>query len=874
MTGELRWTLTYDFTNSIVYPVGEPKFLRSREEGEGRMRLALKDELVFGSMNERSRASYHELLAIEEGPSPCSKLTLTAEERMTDGTYRFYWRGRFSVRDMVFDKIDCQVRVKPKEATVRECLLDGKTKKFNVMSLPRMTSAWSAPPSPYEFLTCRPSTATVSSGGCDGLGPDLGWAKFYEQVDADDDVTIWWREVRVVLCDGDAPGEPPGGGWNLIEDNCADNGTCRYGRIPSDPAPDPSDVYVGSCAPTEGGCLAVPPPTDVDTFTIEVGSSPDQVIIGQKWRTWSSQTMYFKAQYIRPGSTYVWTVLTSGWTITAGQGTAELTVNTPYVLGSNLQVQLQETTACGVVTVTFTSYFLYTDLTVGNDPDMALYGPSQYYAGEVLEFYVPVQWTGVGFEWLIVGSYTDLAYLDGGSRVRVTPTGSTLDVSYRVKMTPGAFVGSNYVTINAALASYPMGVVLRPQGVLCAAQLHTLSVANPHLGAEYIWTVDGGSIVLGQGTSRIFFYCSSLPGTYDVTVGLRVPINPGWIMVSPCGPACEPSYFWVQPPSIEYRHFRSFYDVCLAVAQTACPDVTSIVSDFFQWNPLTPSSVNYATGLENKLRHVAIATTGDVIFPDATEPARKNELDFGRLIQLWQQLWQLEWWVEGTVLRVEHVSYPDVGEELDLTVDPHVGFLPTGARYRYTTEKMPAFESWQMTAGVQVDFLNAKLLYEAGDHQPDPCVGEGEAQHNPGDIVTDIGGIQTYPDDFSRSGFVLVALAPSVDHPGDWDVLSEEGKLSGTIVSNGHLSWANLVFAYWRHNRIRPMAWMNNVYQPMLTTIRTKVQDSFDVIMTPEARPTGTKPGVVKTHMGLGRIDETTEDPTNCIVSFKLSYPQ
>ena len=73
-------------------------------------------------------------------------------------------------------------------------------------------------------------------------------------------------------------------------------------------------------------------------------------------------------------------------------------------------------------------------------------------------------------------------------------------------------------------------------------------------------------------------------------------------------------------------------------------------------------------------------------------------------------------------------------------------------------------------------------------------------------MTTDINFVLADPDAISKQGFVL--LATTFDGVV-YDTIIDEGAITGTMITNAPLSWANLQRDFWTWNRYLPSGNMN-----------------------------------------------------------------
>ncbi|MBL7840128.1 MAG: hypothetical protein JNJ75_08310, partial [Cyclobacteriaceae bacterium] len=207
------------------------------------------------------------------------------------------------------------------------------------------------------------------------------------------------------------------------------------------------------------------------------------------------------------GHSYSWTV--SGGTITAGAGTASITVT--WGSGASGTVQLTETiTATGCATTT-ANY----PVTINPLPTPSITGLNAVCENQTNVIYSTPNVVGNTYSWNITGGTITAG--TGTSSITVTwgsaGTG-TLQLTETITASTCAVTTAVYnVTKNAN----PTPVISGPATV-CAAQAANVYSTTNVGGHSYSWTVSGGTITAGAGTSSITVtWGSGASGTVQLT---------------------------------------------------------------------------------------------------------------------------------------------------------------------------------------------------------------------------------------------------------------------------------------------------------------------------------------------------------------------
>ncbi len=313
----------------------------------------------------------------------------------------------------------------------------------------------------------------------------------------------------------------------------------------------------------------------------------------------------------------------------------------------------------------------------------------------------------------------------------------------------------------------------------------------------------------------------------------------------------------------EFSRFHNIYDALVYLVNEICPDINGIVSDFFEWNPIGDApgyfaGYNYVSGGPNVIANMAIAQKSDVLIPVPSQYATIGEVSFDQLIKDICTMFNCDWFVDDSGnLRIEHVSYFTFILGFNSTVAPHTKWNIANNTYSYRKEKMPSRESFTFMESQGSDFVGKDIVY-SGACVSDDSSSLSEKAYNVIGFTTDMNFIDNYPGSIDKHGFAMV-----VYDPADNKVIQEVGKITGALINNGHLSWANLHYNYHRHGRVLLEGNMNGVSETFFTAIPTKLQKSvkLQVCCADDFNPTGI---LIQTELGLGEV-ETAEEENNII---------
>lgn len=320
-----------------------------------------------------------------------------------------------------------------------------------------------------------------------------------------------------------------------------------------------------------------------------------------------------------------------------------------------------------------------------------------------------------------------------------------------------------------------------------------------------------------------------------------------------------------------YDRGRDYLDTLLWLANQSCPSINCIESLFMNKNVNDAGANNYVTGLPNQLGELLLFEKSDMVTPNSSEKATILNLTFKSLYETLKRTINARFVInKDGCLVIEHISKlkSDQNIVLDLTQsDALDGFCC----YEYETGKIPSRETWKYQEASGLDFVGEPIEYNLSDGTLNPCATSEESNIDLSYLTTDLDFIQeTSEDDQTLDGFVMISNED--DGNSGRKVTSEEGKLTGSNILNGHLSNANLQHNYHCHNRALIIGVMNAIFRSFCSETKKKKGQDFEINMCCEDLINFDPNGLVKTKFGNGDIEEGTYDLTNQILTLNLIY--
>lgn len=295
--------------------------------------------------------------------------------------------------------------------------------------------------------------------------------------------------------------------------------------------------------------------------------------------------------------------------------------------------------------------------------------------------------------------------------------------------------------------------------------------------------------------------------------------------------------------STMYRARNLIY--CLQyILNQACSDSLTIVSSFLQ------NATNPITILASKTNHLYFIQKSDAKRPNSSNPATIGNISFETFMNLLYNIFQLNWYIEGTNFNIIHQSEISNTTGLDITIQPYL--LTSGHKklIEFNKELLYRFEQWQFMESEGEDFIGMPIEYDELCSMKE--VESKTKTYSISNITTDLGYVQTKINKISDEGFVLISTDGS-------DIFLEDGLLSYSSQLNGHLSLTNLHYNYWRHNRILSTGLMNGTLTNFLSTQKIRKLQEQSIILCEDFDPLKQ----VTTELGTANINEAEFFPND-----------
>jgi hypothetical protein len=294
----------------------------------------------------------------------------------------------------------------------------------------------------------------------------------------------------------------------------------------------------------------------------------------------------------------------------------------------------------------------------------------------------------------------------------------------------------------------------------------------------------------------------------------------------------------------------------------------NVVSEFFQINPASPSSTNYVTGLPSKVYNLLVFQKSDVKRASAINNATKCIVDFEDLFFGICRFFNLEYWIEGDTVHIEHVSFRTMVTGLDLTLPRYKKFTRFKTRYQYDTSKLPREEKFiTQEKTVNSDFEGFPIRYSNN------CANSGSdgvKEYPVNGVTTDLVFVLNNPESDSKAVSDEGVFLAATDAFAGGNYLITEPAVLFEVMPNNSLAWSQLLRDYHRHKRPFRNGNMNAVETTFDSVIPTVKGEEIAI---PFCCGDVFDPGkLVKYVIGDGAVESTSFSLRTGIMKLNLLY--
>jgi hypothetical protein len=413
------------------------------------------------------------------------------------------------------------------------------------------------------------------------------------------------------------------------------------------------------------------------------------------------------------------------------------------------------------------------------------------------------------------------------------------------------------------------------------------------------WTLVSHSVItnIGDTDRRVSTY-KRITLTVPCVGGIAVPpAGDGWILESD---NCPTDATYVRPVNVVYDGANSYF-----IERTGTPDEVwyyqqwnvvglnqtaeigeidngillndligneftvlnckglAIRSNFLNLNPqgASPSTKPYTEPRTHKL---VFFQKSDVVYFNAGQNATYHLWSFKRIMEVLVALYDVEVRIVGNNLRIEHRTYFEGVNDLDLTSPTYEKFIEGYNQYEYDTFEMPKKETWRYREPVTFDFSGSPILYDCNTNADNP-----EVLFDIPDVNNDVAYLLNLGRTESLNGFVIVETD---EIAGNRFMVSRYIYNTTNLYVNGAHSIPSLIDHFWRWERPNLTGLMNDSIETFNTTIRRKKQTELNVKMSTEAYRDLVPDNLIRTQISWGKAREYRWSARSCKLSVTVYH--
>lgn len=297
----------------------------------------------------------------------------------------------------------------------------------------------------------------------------------------------------------------------------------------------------------------------------------------------------------------------------------------------------------------------------------------------------------------------------------------------------------------------------------------------------------------------------------------------------------------------------------------------TVVSNFLNINPDGTNPDNdYYTRAPEDFHGLLLYQISDIARIDETQSATIALVKLKEILDAVKVYGNLDIDIDGTVLRIEHLSYWPNTVAMDLTTDEFLYLIKSKWKYTYDQESQPKTET--IAHGVETDgrgndFDGYPIEYD------NACVNDtdksGDKTYQATNFVTNLEKIVGNEDYFDDTQTIVLVATKKIS--GKNVIQSALQPISGAIKLNGNLALGYLLPRYYDYGRPFKEGNINKNLTPFFTLLRNRLQAPITIPMDCNDYMNNYDPsGLIKTQLGACEIDTATYTVPDKQMEFKL----
>ncbi|HEY3387543.1 MAG TPA: hypothetical protein VGK46_13595 [Saprospiraceae bacterium] len=293
----------------------------------------------------------------------------------------------------------------------------------------------------------------------------------------------------------------------------------------------------------------------------------------------------------------------------------------------------------------------------------------------------------------------------------------------------------------------------------------------------------------------------------------------------------------------------------------------TVISNFYNINPDGTNPDNeYYDNAAVDFSAIVLYQITDIARLDESQSATGAAITLKGLLDAMKIAGNCDIQLDGTVLRIEHLSYWPTTVNIDLTQSEFLYLIEDKWKYTYDEQSQPKEEKigWDSeTDGYGNDFDGYPIEYfndcvnEVENKQPRVLLANG--------YLTNIRFIAGNEDYYDTTDIIVMVSTTNLI------VNSATQPISGNYVLNGNLAMGYLLPRYYDYGRPFKIGHINQVSTPMYSLFRLRLQAPITIPFSCDNYLNEFDPaGLVKTQLGACEIETATYTDPDATMEFKL----
>ena len=267
----------------------------------------------------------------------------------------------------------------------------------------------------------------------------------------------------------------------------------------------------------------------------------------------------------------------------------------------------------------------------------------------------------------------------------------------------------------------------------------------------------------------------------------------------------------------------------------------------------------------NRTKNIVVFQKSDIKRYWAFQDATKGMISFKKICEALAAMFKAEIRVQNTDLRIEHYTYFNETNGIDLTTPTYSKYIDGLAQYQYDGANSPRAERWKYYEDVSRDFEGFPVYYDC------PTQADTEEKLISFErINNDIAHIILNNQDISNDGFCFAETG--VIDSDRYLVSRFIYPLTSQVYLNGGYAITSLIDNYHRWERPFITGTLNGVLQTFNSALRRRKQVELNIKISAQGFKNFDAEELVKSQFGWGKIESLAWSAKSCKLTLTLLH--